>query len=105
MNIANGNGQDNMLSSPDFNNTGYQEAVPVKMLAMPRMGVSAWMLTLFLVCIPIVNLIMLIIWACGDKGRDVRVNFARAYLIWTAIQTVLFFLLFLALCTISVGIS
>lgn len=114
MNVTNGNGQNNGsgLSSPDFVNNaqGYGNNPPpayppAGVYGAPAMGIGAWMLTLFLVCIPIVNLIMLIVWACGDKAREARVNFARAYLIWTAIQVVLFFFLFLVLCMVSAGMA
>ncbi|MEK5039730.1 hypothetical protein [Sporosarcina sp. FSL K6-3457] len=49
----------------------------------PEMTVGNWVVTLLLLAIPIVNLIMLFIWAFGDKSA--KTTFAKAYLIWTAI--------------------
>jgi hypothetical protein len=47
------------------------------------MTVGNWVVTLLLLAIPIVNLIMLFIWAFGDKSA--KTTFAKAYLIWTVI--------------------
>jgi predicted anti-sigma-YlaC factor YlaD len=49
----------------------------------PEMTVGNWVVTLLLLAIPIVNLIMLFIWAFGDKSA--KTTFAKAYLIWTVI--------------------
>ncbi|MCM3638106.1 hypothetical protein M3152_10245 [Sporosarcina luteola] len=44
-----------------------------------QMSLKDWILTLVLVCLPIVGLVMLIIWAT-DK-QDPRNTFSKAYLI------------------------
>ncbi|MGN7388120.1 hypothetical protein [Sporosarcina sp. SAFN-015] len=44
-----------------------------------QMSLKDWILTLILVCLPIVGFVMLIIWA-ADK-QDPRNTFAKAYLI------------------------
>jgi hypothetical protein len=53
-----------------------------------RLSVGEWVLTIFLVGIPIVGLIMLCIWAFGNKN-DERENFAKASLIWMLIGILL----------------
>lgn len=105
MNINNGN-----ITSPSFD-AGCMQQAPQQQPAYggqpdwpePQMGVGQWMLTIFLLGIPIVNLIFLIVWACGDKRMSPRVNFARAYLIWMAITAVLFFVLFFIILLFSAG--
>lgn len=51
---------------------------------------------LLLLLIPIVNLICVIIWACGGSRKRNKTNLARALLVWMLIGTVLAVLIFLA---------
>jgi hypothetical protein len=44
-----------------------------------------WMLTLFLTFIPLVNIIMLIVWAVSSSTPPSKANWARAALLWMAI--------------------
>lgn len=44
---------------------------------------------MFLVMLPLINLILLIIWACGGCKRVNKRNFARAMLVWMVIASVL----------------
>ena len=63
----------------------------------PNDSVGAWMLTLFLVGIPVVGFIYLLILALGSGGSPAKRNFARAMFIWQIIgivATVLMFVLF-----------
>ena len=53
----------------------------------PQMSVGSWILTFVLLAIPLVNIIMMFIWAFDSTSQ--RRNFARAYLIVTAIVFVL----------------
>ena len=62
----------------------------------PDDSVGAWMLTLFLVGIPVVGFIYLLILALGSGGSPAKRNFARAMFIWQIIgiiATVLIFVL------------
>jgi len=52
-----------------------------------------WMLTLFLTFIPIVNIIMLIVWAVSSTTPPSKANWARAALLWMGIFIVLSILL------------
>lgn len=62
-------------------------------------GLGSWMLTTFLLMIPLVNIIYLLVLAFGGSSSIAKANFARAMLIWTAIMIVvltIFFILFAA---------
>lgn len=52
------------------------------------MSVKKWLLTLLLLCIPVVDIIMLFIWAFGSDS-DERKNFARAVLLWSLVVIVI----------------
>lgn len=61
----------------------------------PVMSVKNWMLTLFLAAIPLVNIIMLFVWAFGRASNPNKANYAKASLIWTAIGIVIYIVLFI----------
>lgn len=62
------------------------------------MSIGKWLLTFLLCIIPIVNLVMLIVWAVGSNPKDkIRKNWARAQLIWMAIMIVISIILSIAL--------
>lgn len=48
-----------------------------------------WVITLLILAIPLVNLIMLFVWAFGSGTNINKANFAKAALIWVAISIVL----------------
>jgi hypothetical protein len=48
-----------------------------------------WMLTLFLTFIPIVNIIMLLVWAFSSSTPASKSNWAKAALVWMLIAIVL----------------
>ena len=58
------------------------------------MSVSDWFVTQLLMIIPLVNLILLIVWAVSSTGNRNRANWAKASLIWVAIGIVLYILIF-----------
>jgi hypothetical protein len=62
------------------------------------MTTGAWFLTLLLLSIPVVNIILYIVWACGAGNRN-RVTFCRASLLWLLIGVLLYVLL------IGLGVS
>jgi hypothetical protein len=51
-------------------------------------SVGNWMVTILLTYIPIVNLIMLIVWAFGG-AQESKANWAKAMLIWMLIGIVI----------------
>ena len=52
-------------------------------------SVGEWMLTLLLMVIPLVNLIMLFVWAFGSNTPKSKANWAKATLLWVLICTAL----------------
>ncbi|WP_240636824.1 hypothetical protein [Paenibacillus silvae] len=63
--------------------------------AIPSVSFGSWMLTLFLLMIPLVNLIMLFVWAFGGSNPS-KANFAKASLMWGLI-VIVFYILLIAL--------
>lgn len=55
----------------------------------PVVGVFDWVVIMILLALPIVNIIMLIVWATDQQGNPNRANFAKATLIIIAVQIVL----------------
>lgn len=55
----------------------------------PVLSVFDWVVINVLMMIPLVNIIVLIIWALDANGNPNRTNYAKAYLIIIAIQIVL----------------
>ena len=49
------------------------------------LSTTDWLVTLIITAIPIVNIIMLFIWAFGDNANHNRSNFSKAALILSAI--------------------
>ena len=74
--------------NPQYNQTPPQpQYVPYTPAPVEQLGVGGWILTLFILSIPMVNLIMLFVWGFGQDSP--RKNFARGYLVWTLISTVI----------------
>ena len=48
-------------------------------------SVGQWMITLLLMAIPIVNIVMLFVWAFGGNTPLSKANWAKAMLIWMLI--------------------
>ncbi|WP_458460702.1 hypothetical protein [Paenibacillus sp.] len=53
---------------------------------------GSWMLTLLLLAIPLVNIIMLFVWAFGNSNPS-KANYAKASLLWIAIGIVVYILI------------
>lgn len=51
-----------------------------------------WMITMLILCIPLVGIIMLFVWGFADGTHPSKRNFCRAYLIWMLIGIVIFVL-------------
>jgi small neutral amino acid transporter SnatA (MarC family) len=49
------------------------------------MTIGDWMVTLFVLAIPLVNLVMYVVWAAGSSGNVNRRTFCQATLTWFAI--------------------
>ncbi|NTW25161.1 MAG: hypothetical protein HGA37_10695 [Lentimicrobium sp.] len=57
--------------------------------ATPVVSVGDWVITLLIRAIPLVNIIMLFVWAFGSGNNPNKANWAKAVLIWIAISIVL----------------
>lgn len=66
----------------------YQSPAPVA----PVVSVKEWMLAMLIMCIPIVNIIMMFVWAFGN-GNPSKQNYFKAALLWTAIVIVLYIII------------
>ncbi len=55
--------------------------------------VGNWLVVYILMCIPLVNFIMLLVWAFGSGAPASQSNWAKATLIWMVILTILWFVL------------
>ena len=60
----------------------------------PVLSIGQWIITLLIMVIPIVNIIMLFVWAVGSTENPNRKNWAIAQLIFMAIGVVIWILLF-----------
>jgi len=67
-----------------------------------NVSVGNWFVTILLMAIPIVNIILLFVWAFGSNTPECKANWAKASLIWFAIAIV-FYVLFALI--IGVGAS
>jgi len=53
-----------------------------------------WVITLLLMAIPLVNFVIMIIWVLSDEIHPTKRNFAKAYLIISAISLVIVAIVF-----------
>ena len=63
-------------------------------VSAPVMTVGNWIITMLIMCIPLVNIIMLIVWAASSTENPNRKNWAVAQLIFMAVFVILWILLF-----------
>ncbi|MFC0213418.1 hypothetical protein ACFFK0_13295 [Paenibacillus chartarius] len=68
----------------------------------PVISFKEWMITLLLLAIPVVNLIMLFVWAFGGGANPSKANYAKAGLVWMLIGIVLY-IVFLVLAVVIGG--
>jgi hypothetical protein len=62
--------------------------------------VGDWMIVLLLISIPIVNIIMLFVWALSSDTNETKSNFAKATLMWFVVIIILWVLFFASLASI-----
>ncbi len=56
-------------------------------------SVQEWLVTGILMCIPMVNIVLLFVWAFGDNAPISKKNWAKATLLYFLIMFVVFFIL------------
>lgn len=74
---------------PKTEQLGNKPVAPMNQRLKETLTVGQWVLTLFLMFIPLVNIIMPFVWAFGGN-KDERENWAKATLIWWLIGIVVF---------------
>ncbi len=57
-------------------------------------SVGNWMLTMVLMSIPIINVILLFVWAFGSNTEISKANWAKAVLMWFLLGFILWVFLF-----------
>jgi len=62
--------------------------------------VGDWMIVLLLISIPVVNIIMLFVWALSSDTNETKSNFAKATLMWFVVIIILWVLFFASLASI-----
>jgi len=62
--------------------------------------VGDWMIILLLILIPVINIIMLFVWALSSDTNETKSNFAKAVLMWFVVIIILWILLFASLAGI-----
>jgi hypothetical protein len=60
-------------------------------------SVGDWMVTYLLMCIPLVNIILLFVWAFGGNTPISKANWAKASLLWILIAIGFYVVLFVVL--------
>lgn len=66
--------------------------------------IGDWMITLLVASIPVVNLIMLFVWAFGRNNNKNRANWAKAMLLWMAIGLVITIIVFVVFGAAFMGL-
>ena len=70
----------------------------------PETTFKDWIITLLLLCVPVVNIVMLVLWIIdSDKSKPFRKNFAIGYLINQAIIFVVYLLLYVTIFAAVLG--
>lgn len=85
------------------NNTptqNYQSQPEMQRANPPAVTFGEWMLTILLMCIPIVNIVLLFVWAFSSSANPSKANWAKASLVWTAIVLVLYVLFFVIVLSV-----
>ena len=62
--------------------------------------VGDWMIILLLISIPVINIIMLFVWALSSDTNETKSNFAKATLMWFVVIIILWVLFFASLASI-----
>ena len=71
-------------------------ASPTQVYTEEPISTGGYIGLFFLLMIPVVNLICLIVWACGGCAKKNKTNLSRAMLVWMLIGAVVGGLIFLA---------
>jgi len=67
--------------------------------------IGDWIITFILMAIPVVNIIMIFVWAFGSGAPESKANWAKAVLIWFLIGIVLVVLFWSTIFASIVGLG
>jgi fatty acid desaturase len=82
-----------MNPPPEANyGSSYNPQTPVS----PVITIKQWMIMMLILIIPIVNIVMMFVWAFGE-GNPTKKNYFKASLIFAAIILVLYVIIFVAI--------
>ena len=72
----------------------------------PEATFKDWIITLLLLCVPVVNIVMLVLWIIdSDKTKPFRKNFAIGYLIVWAISVVISIVLYFTIFATALSMA
>ncbi|MBB4035783.1 putative integral membrane protein [Dysgonomonas hofstadii] len=66
-------------------------------------SMGEWLITMLIMIIPLVNLIMLFVWAFGSNTPESKANWAKAQLVWMVIGIILVVIFWGAIAAMVVG--
>ena len=67
---------------------------PMQQFTSPIVTVGDWVVTFIITAIPIVNIVMLFVWAFGGNTNPSKANWAKASLIFMLIAVVIYIIVF-----------
>ena len=76
---------DNYNQNYEEHPSGYNQYIPQQ----DNISLGDWIVTIILTAIPLVNIVMLIIWAVTDDTHPSKKTWAQAQLIWMVISVIL----------------
>lgn len=82
-----------MEQYPNYSQPPQQQQYVSQQPMAPVMTMGNWIITMLIMCIPIVNLVMLIVWAASSTENPNRSNWAKAQLIFMVVGIVLYIIL------------
>lgn len=77
-----------------------EQVVPKAIKQAPVVSTQEWIITILITTIPIINLIMLLIWAFSKEENPNKANWAKANLIWMLVGIILLMLFFGSIMTL-----
>ena len=82
-----------MEQYPNYSQPPQQQQYVSQQPMAPVMTMGNWIITMLIMCIQIVNLVMLIVWAASSTENPNRSNWAKAQLIFMVVGIVLYIIL------------
>ena len=80
------------MEQNQYGNQPGQQSFAEPSISAPVMTLGQWFITLLLMIIPIVNIVLLIVWAASKNGNPNRSNWAKAQLIMVAVYVLIWVL-------------